>query len=61
MHGSSSVPQEWLKIINDLVVNIRETYGVPVSEIQEGINMGFVRSILIPIYVLLQQVPFVVI
>lgn len=40
MHGSSSVPQEWLEIINEYGGKIRETYGVPVSEIQEGIRHG---------------------
>jgi fructose-bisphosphate aldolase class II len=40
MHGSSSVPQEWLKIINEFGGEIAETYGVPVSEIQEGIRHG---------------------
>lgn len=40
MHGSSSVPQEWLKIINEHGGEIRETYGVPVEEIQEGIKHG---------------------
>ena len=40
MHGSSSVPQEWLTIINDNGGEIPETYGVPVSEIQEGIRHG---------------------
>ena len=44
MHGSSSVPQEWLKIINEHGGNISETYGVPVEEIQEGIKFG-VRKI----------------
>ena len=44
MHGSSSVPQEWLKIIRDYGGNIRETYGVPLEEIQEGIRHG-VRKI----------------
>lgn len=44
MHGSSSVPQEWLKIINQYGGEMRETYGVPVSEIQEGIKHG-VRKI----------------
>ncbi|MDG1026581.1 MAG: fructose-bisphosphate aldolase class II [Gammaproteobacteria bacterium] len=38
MHGSSSVPQEWLAIINDFGGEIPETYGVPVEEIQEGIK-----------------------
>ena len=40
MHGSSSVPQEWLAIINECGGEIPETYGVPVSEIQEGIRHG---------------------
>ena len=40
MHGSSSVPQEWLKIINEFGGEIPETYGVPVAEIQEGIRHG---------------------
>lgn len=44
MHGSSSVPQEWLAIINEHGGEIPETYGVPVEEIQEGIRHG-VRKI----------------
>ncbi|MEX1199070.1 MAG: class II fructose-bisphosphate aldolase [Pseudohongiellaceae bacterium] len=40
MHGSSSVPQEWLDIINEFGGDIPETYGVPVQEIQEGIRHG---------------------
>ena len=40
MHGSSSVPQEWLKIINENGGRISETYGVPVKEIVEGIKYG---------------------
>ncbi|QRN41608.1 MAG: fructose-bisphosphate aldolase class II [Neisseriaceae bacterium] len=40
MHGSSSVPQEWLKIINEHGGEIPETYGVPVEEIVEGIKNG---------------------
>ncbi len=40
MHGSSSVPQEWLKVINEHGGEIPETYGVPVEEIQEGIKYG---------------------
>lgn len=44
MHGSSSVPQEWLKIINDFGGDMGETYGVPVEEIIEGIKHG-VRKI----------------
>jgi len=44
MHGSSSVPQEWLAIINKYGGDIKETYGVPVDEIIEGIKHG-VRKI----------------
>ena len=40
MHGSSSVPQEWLQIINQYGGEIGETYGVPVEEIVEGIKNG---------------------
>ena len=40
MHGSSSVPQEWLAVINEFGGDIPETYGVPVEEIQEGIKHG---------------------
>jgi len=40
MHGSSSVPQDWLKIINDFGGDMGQTYGVPVTEIQEGIKNG---------------------
>ncbi|NVK23569.1 MAG: fructose-bisphosphate aldolase class II [Gammaproteobacteria bacterium] len=40
MHGSSSVPQEWLKVINEHGGNIPETYGVPVEQIVEGIKNG---------------------
>jgi fructose-bisphosphate aldolase class II len=40
MHGSSSVPQDWLGIIREHGGDIRETYGVPVEEIQEGIRHG---------------------
>ncbi len=40
MHGSSSVPQELLKIINEHGGIIPETYGVPVEEIIEGIKNG---------------------
>jgi len=40
MHGSSSVPQEWLKVINEFGGEIGETYGVPVEEIVEGIKHG---------------------
>jgi hypothetical protein len=40
MHGSSSVPQEYLAMIRQYGGNIKETYGVPVSEIVEGIKHG---------------------
>ncbi|PAU57554.1 class II fructose-bisphosphate aldolase [Pseudomonas indica] len=40
MHGSSSVPQDWLAIINEFGGEIPETYGVPVEEIVEGIKYG---------------------
>jgi fructose-bisphosphate aldolase class II len=40
MHGSSSVPQDLLKVINQYGGEIPETYGVPVEEIQEGIRHG---------------------
>jgi fructose-bisphosphate aldolase class II len=44
MHGSSSVPQEWLDVIRAHGGQIKETYGVPVEEIQNGIRHG-VRKI----------------
>ena len=40
MHGSSSVPQDWLAIINQYGGDMGETYGVPVEEIVEGIKHG---------------------
>ncbi len=40
MHGSSSVGQEWLEMIREYGGRIKETYGVPVSEIVEGIRNG---------------------
>ena len=40
MHGSSSVPQEWLAIINEYGGEMGQTYGVPVEEIVEGIKHG---------------------
>jgi fructose-bisphosphate aldolase, class II len=40
MHGSSSVPQDWLKVINSYGGDMGQTYGVPVEEIQEGIKNG---------------------
>jgi fructose-bisphosphate aldolase class II len=48
LHGSSSVPQEWLQIIRQFGGDIKETYGVPVEEIQRGIQSG-VRKINIDI------------
>jgi fructose-bisphosphate aldolase class II len=44
MHGSSSVPAELLAIINQYGGKIKETYGVPIEEIQEAIKFG-VRKI----------------
>jgi len=44
MHGSSSVPQDLLAIINQYGGQMKETYGVPVEEIQEAIKFG-VRKI----------------
>jgi fructose-bisphosphate aldolase class II len=40
MHGSSSVPQECLEMIRQYGGDIKETYGVPVQEIVEGIKYG---------------------
>ena len=40
MHGSSSVEQEWLQMIREYGGKIKETYGVPVCEIVEGIKNG---------------------
>ena len=40
MHGSSSVPQELLQIINEFGGDIPETYGVPVDELVRSIKMG---------------------
>jgi fructose-bisphosphate aldolase, class II len=44
MHGSSSVPQDLLDIINQYGGQMKQTYGVPVEEIQEAIKHG-VRKI----------------
>jgi fructose-bisphosphate aldolase class II len=44
MHGSSSVPQELLAQINQYGGKMKETYGVPVEEIQKAIKFG-VRKI----------------
>ncbi len=40
MHGSSSVPQDWLEVINTFGGDMGQTYGVPVDEIVEGIKHG---------------------
>jgi fructose-bisphosphate aldolase class II len=40
MHGSSSVPQDLLAEIREFGGDMKETYGVPVEEIQEGIKHG---------------------
>ncbi len=40
MHGSSSVPEDWLEIINSYGGDMGQTYGVPVEEIVEGIKHG---------------------
>ncbi len=44
MHGSSSVPQDLLAKIRQFGGNMKETYGVPVEEIQKAIQFG-VRKI----------------
>jgi fructose-bisphosphate aldolase class II len=44
MHGSSAVPQELLAMIREFGGDMKETYGVPVEEVQEGIRHG-VRKI----------------
>ncbi len=44
MHGSSSVPKELVNIINRYGGALKETYGVPVENIQRGIKHG-VRKI----------------
>ncbi len=40
MHGSSSVPEDWLAIINNYGGDMGQTYGVPVEEIVAGIKSG---------------------
>jgi fructose-bisphosphate aldolase class II len=44
MHGSSSVPQDLQEIINQYGGKMKQTWGVPVEEIQRGIKHG-VRKI----------------
>ena len=52
MHGSSSVPQDWLQIINNYGGDIAQTYGVPVEErSSQALSLAYAKSILIPIYV----------
>ena len=43
MHGSSSVPQDWLEIINNYGGDMGQTYGVPAEEIVEGIKNGVAK------------------
>jgi len=43
MHGSSSVPQDWLEIINTHGGEMGQTFGVPVEEILEGIKNGVAK------------------
>lgn len=40
MHGSSSVPQKYQDMINEFGGSIKQTYGVPIEEIQKGIRSG---------------------
>ena len=40
MHGSSSVPQDLQDIINEFGGKLKQTWGVPVEEIQRGIKHG---------------------
>ena len=40
MHGASSVPHELLQIIRQNGGEMKQTYGVPVQEIQRGIKHG---------------------
>ncbi|MDC0936572.1 fructose-bisphosphate aldolase class II [Pirellulales bacterium] len=40
MHGSSSVPQELQDVINQFGGQLKQTWGVPVEEIQRGIKSG---------------------
>ncbi len=40
MHGSSSVPQDWLAVLREHGGDVPETYGVPVEQIREGIRHG---------------------
>ena len=40
MHGSSSVPQELQEIFNEFGGEMPQTYGVPLAEIERGIQNG---------------------
>ena len=40
MHGASSVPWEYIDLINTNGGKIPETYGVPIESIREGIDNG---------------------
>ena len=40
MHGSSSVPQQWLEVINENGGELPRTFGVPIEAIQVGIRNG---------------------
>ena len=40
MHGSSSVPQDLQDVINKYGGKLKQTWGVPVEEIQRGIKSG---------------------
>ena len=44
MHGSSSVPQDLQDVINKYGGKMKQTYGVPVEEIQRGIKTASARS-----------------
>ncbi len=44
MHGSSSVPPELIAVINDFGGKMRDSYGIPIPQIQDGIKHG-VRKI----------------
>ncbi len=43
MHGSSSVPQELLAIINEYGGDMKPSFGVPIDQIQRGIKHGVVK------------------
>ena len=43
MHGSLSVPQEWLAIIRKFGGEMKETYGVPVEEIRKASSTAYAK------------------